>query len=79
MSQRNPGRIESHPRIIFPSILDSNKPGTKAATPRVDTAPHDVETRPVWLIDDWMGFMALAPPGEGWGLIPGTLVQCLMY
>ena len=46
MCQRHPGedRIPSPDQQSSRASICSNKPGTKAVVPRVDTAPHGVET-----------------------------------
>ena len=38
---------------VTPRVCDSNKPGTNTVIPRVDTAPHGVET-PTPLADWWV-------------------------
>ena len=45
------GRIRSHPRIRnLAYIYICNNPGTKMEIPRIDTAPHGVES-PISLVD----------------------------
>ena len=44
-------------------IYNSNKPRTKTAVPRLDTAPYGVETSTP-LIADWLRLMKPARPGE---------------
>ena len=51
---------------ILPYIYNSNKPGTKAAIPGVNTVLNGVETPtpPVWFIPNWLGYVEPAPSGE---------------
>ena len=39
-------KVPSPDQKMFPCLYISNKPGTKTVIPRVDTAPHGVETPP---------------------------------
>ena len=42
---------------IFPYLNDLNNAGPKTNIPRVNTAPHGVNTPSYWLIADWLGLM----------------------
>ena len=54
------------PGLKISPYINSNKPETKPAIPRVDNAPHDVETpTPTGCLPKSnLGFVEPAPPGE---------------
>ena len=48
--------------------------------PRVETAPHGVETQPRRPIADWLGLENKCNPTRGrQGLIPGSEIPCKIY